>query len=538
MSQKGAHLLFRTLSLFNIASCFLIRAHRRPPRISISASLLSKEDQNPGFDGSNGTDHLAILSFDFVLHDGAVERVAMNDESDAEECAQKIMARNPQAESDQASTAATLRARWQSVVPRVYDGPTPFQSKQRTHGVHYDDWLEESLTSAMESQKPGAKRVPPDSPAGGGRGWKPSPQEIAWRTRVVASVNVGQTGLVLEVAPSTVAGAGLGLFVRKLGGGDDVTVFPGDPLCGFARHGIYAAAPPPTPVPPASLSSSSSSSSCFLNSPSGGSGRWASVRLGLLRSLDTEVEFDGSLMPLRQAMAKANTYQVVGHTTEMDETSDGGSSRYPASIQPDPDSRGRVNFFVPDDTGLPRGGASGPVPRPLGILDAGQMANDLAVSTAAATTTTPSSNGHDSSPATSVELSSYCRLAPPWDTYENASRENNVLCITPRMRLVEMLPRSNRANDEPQDVKPEENERKLVVLSPLLTLRRAVTFDSEEPMELGLPYGESHWRNFPSPRSTFITGNTDDTYAATRKEPTEDGPQFGDGDGRIFFSSR
>jgi hypothetical protein len=253
---------------------------------------------------------------DLALKNGAVERVLLRSEADVGPEAARLKAKHPTSPRDtekslaRALTGHYKQFRAQLALPAPYRGPNP--------GTFGDS----------------APRL-----AG-----------------LAASFEVGATGLVLEVA-SSLAGAGLGLFIRKLDThGPSVELPAGQPVCGYPCR---VAAKPVV---------------------EGGKTIFFS-----LSSVADEVVFEGRLQTLGAVLACVGpSVQLAGHVVSWDPAS--GAPRGvqlsdetdagPADGTADRLLAGPCRYLVPYG-GVDFGGGGGG--RPPGVAGVGDQANDLAV---------------------------------------------------------------------------------------------------------------------------------------------------------------
>ena len=148
----------------------------------------------------------------------------------------------------------------------------------------------------------------------------------------VASVELPDVGLVLEVADSVVAPSGRGLFMRCLGEVESVTLEEGTAVCGYAAGAMSAA-------------SESDRTVAFA-----------------LASLDSVVWFERELRAVGELLSDPTVESIAGHAATLDEK---GSV---VGIALDAAYTG-PRYYVPTE----------PLPTPINITAFGQMANDLAV---------------------------------------------------------------------------------------------------------------------------------------------------------------
>lgn len=155
---------------------------------------------------------------------------------------------------------------------------------------------------------------------------------------VQASIELEESGLVLEVADSLVANGGLGLFVRVLDGAGSVTLDGGSPLCGYAAGEM-------------------------ADTPDAAGGKTVAFQL---RSPDAAVFFEGRLRTVRDLLlSEEGVESVAGHALVRDATS-GSVDRL--------ELQGEPRYFVP----------AAEQPSPPTIMTLGQRANDLALGEAVA----------------------------------------------------------------------------------------------------------------------------------------------------------
>ena len=149
---------------------------------------------------------------------------------------------------------------------------------------------------------------------------------------VAASIELPESGLVLEVADSLVANGGRGLFIRVTDGAT-VTLDRGSPLCGYAEGEMEKV-------------------------PDEAGGKTVAFHL---RSPDASVFFEGQLRSVRELLDRSDVDSVVGHVAVRD-----SKSGELTGLQLLDDQQ---QFFVP----------RAEQPSPPSIMTLGQMANDLAV---------------------------------------------------------------------------------------------------------------------------------------------------------------
>ena len=149
---------------------------------------------------------------------------------------------------------------------------------------------------------------------------------------VQTSIELPESGLVLEVADSLVANGGLGLFVRVMDGAGPVTLDGGSPLCGYAEGGM-------------------------VQTPDAAGGKTVAFQL---RSPDAAVFFEGHLRTVRDLFSDEGVERVAGHLAVRDAVS-GEVERL--------ELQGEPRYFVP----------AAQQPSPPTIMTLGQMANDLAL---------------------------------------------------------------------------------------------------------------------------------------------------------------
>jgi hypothetical protein len=153
---------------------------------------------------------------------------------------------------------------------------------------------------------------------------------------VQASIELEESGLVLEVADSLVANGGLGLFVRVLDGAGSVTLDGGSPLCGYAEGEM-------------------------ADTPDAAGGKTVAFQL---RSCDAAVFFEGRLRTVRDLLlSEEGVESVAGHALLRDAAS-GSVDRL--------ELQGEPRYFVP----------AAEQPSPPTIMTLGQRANDLALAEA------------------------------------------------------------------------------------------------------------------------------------------------------------
>jgi hypothetical protein len=153
---------------------------------------------------------------------------------------------------------------------------------------------------------------------------------------VQASIELEESGLVLEVADSLVANGGLGLFVRVLDGAGSVTLDGGSPLCGYAEGEM-------------------------ADTPDAAGGKTVAFQL---RSPDAVVFFEGRLRTVRDLLlSEEGVESIAGHALVRDAAS-GSVDRL--------ELRGEPRYFVP----------AAEQPSPPTIMTLGQRANDLALTEA------------------------------------------------------------------------------------------------------------------------------------------------------------
>ena len=149
---------------------------------------------------------------------------------------------------------------------------------------------------------------------------------------IAARIELPESGLVLEVADSSVANGGRGLFIRVTDGAT-VTLDRGSPLCGYAEGAMEKV-------------------------PDEAGGKTVAFHL---RSPDASVFFEGQLRTVRELLDTSDVDSVVGHVAVRD--SESGEL---TGLQLLDDQQ---QFFVP----------RAEQPSPPSIMTLGQMANDLAV---------------------------------------------------------------------------------------------------------------------------------------------------------------
>lgn len=149
---------------------------------------------------------------------------------------------------------------------------------------------------------------------------------------VQVSIELEESGLVLEVADSLVANGGLGLFVRVLDGAGSVTLDGGSPLCGYAEGEM-------------------------ADTPDSAGGKTVAFQL---RSPDAAVFFEGRLRTVRDLLlSEKGVESVAGHALVYDAS--GSVDRL--------ELQGEPRYFVP----------AAKQPSPPTIMTLGQRANDLAL---------------------------------------------------------------------------------------------------------------------------------------------------------------
>ena len=363
------------------------------------------------------------FSFELTLDDGAIERVTLANEDDAASEAARVVNNHPAILASAENIELALRQQWRTVMPTQYSGPSP----------------------------------PGGAPLDG----------------LVASVPVSASGLLLDVAESLAApGAGCGLFVRKANEeGPDVTLFGGQPLCGYGRGHMSDTAVPD-------------------------GGKTIVFRLD---SLQSNVFFRDRLMPLRAVLeeVQAENGGLVGSTAvaiaahRLNWSDDGSTC---TGIEPDPDYTGPYRYFVPDDVdAFSAPNHSDDAAPAHTAMTVGQMCNDLAIAAGISDglILRPSSNsnldsdgnGNDNAVGAENEESDASEVK-----YDAASEDHNFLVLTHRL---EVSTGSTDSNDEERV-----NNRGgvlLVPLAPVLTLTRSLTFTSAVPTELGCKYGYQYW---------------------------------------------
>lgn len=238
------------------------------------------------------------------------------------------------------------------------------------------------------------------------------------------------SGLALEVGPSTVHGAGEGLFVRAVDG-DAVLQTAGSAFCGYARGRTV-------------------SETDLVNR---GGGYAAEFRLtdGLDES---QVWFRGRLATIGEVLTeveaeyetKTRDVRVLGHVVVRDDEG--------VVVGLDPPVRGEpsARFFVPDDD----------QPSPLTVRTAGHKANDLAGGTR---------DGGDDP-----------------NEYDARSERANLLVLVPQVRATERPSGGDDDDDETVVVWLESSG------PPIFTVARTVLIRNREPMEVGCAYGFQYWQ--------------------------------------------
>ena len=161
----------------------------------------------------------------------------------------------------------------------------------------------------------------------------PSCNELS---NIVASIELEESGLIVEVADSLVANGGRGLFVRLMDGVELVTLDAASPFCGYASGSMQ--------VEPDALG-----------------GKTVAFLLG---GLDTAVFFEGRLATIRMLLQDGeNIERIAGHDVLR-----GGDSGEVERVEVDHAWEG-PRYFIPAST----------TPDPIDIMGIGQFANDLAI---------------------------------------------------------------------------------------------------------------------------------------------------------------
>lgn len=251
----------------------------------------------------------------------------------------------------------------------------------------------------------------------------------------IASIELASAGLVLEVARSTVALGGFGLYIRCLPESESVTLDEGTAVCGYAEGSMRT-------------------------SPDSAGGKSVAFALA---SLESVVWFERRLVTVRELLDEGDVDAIAGHLIMLDE--DGSV----AGIALDPEYDG-PRYFVPNEE----------QPSPLTITALGQMANDLALAEAeaeessdgaatAATAAAPPPNG-PSQLGSEIEAARQAR-------YDEAAIASNLLVLVFRLERDAQMARI------------------LLPTRPIATMASSVTFLNDVPMELGCRYGLRYWKN-------------------------------------------
>ena len=225
-------------------------------------------------------------------------------------------------------------------------------------------------------------------------------------SNVICRIELEESGIAIEVADSLVADGGRGLFVSLMQGVESVTLDACTPFCGYAVGTMHQQA----------------DSTC---------GKTVAFHL---RGPETALFFEGELWTVRQLLdGDKNIERIAGHKAVRDATS--GDI---IGIEPDPAYDG-PRYFVPES----------PAPLPLGIMNVGQFANDLAIGVDAAGSV----------------------------AYESRSEQTNLLVLVQRLERDPSSP----------------NGCVLRPSRPISTLSRTIKIENVEPMEIGCEYGAQYW---------------------------------------------
>jgi hypothetical protein len=414
------------------------------------------------------------LEWDMLLKNGEVETVRLRSEADAEHEGVRVSALHPH--------------------PRI----TP-KSLQREMAKHW--------------KKAGGAGAPPayvglSPPAG-------APLE-----GLAGSFEVGDTGLVLDVAQSLVApGAGLGLFLRKRdAAAPDVVLPAGQAVCGypaqisnrpvieggktilFAMTSLVSAllAKARRGRPPIFIPSSDSdvlerllfsvTHTCHVHLHPFPKRRTPNI------IQDDELFYEGQLLPVGLVLDELGPgTELAAHTVSRDDAT-GCPVSVMASGEPHPP--GVAFLAAPPAAGtdaaaaaqaarledpdafrylVPFRGADffeGGGGRPPGVAGLGDQANDLALETG---------------PDGGLRVAGKHQGVGGAEEYAKASLERNLLVSRPAVALVE---RSGGGGDNDD---PKKKKKLLVPQQPLLIAQRSVTIANSEPMEVGHAYGHMHW---------------------------------------------
>ena len=225
-------------------------------------------------------------------------------------------------------------------------------------------------------------------------------------SNVVARIELEESGIAIEVADSLVADGGRGLFVSLMEGVESVTLDACTAFCGYATGAMYQEA----------------DSAC---------GKTVAFHL---RGPETAVFFEGELCTVRMLLdGDKNIEHIAGHKAVRDATTGDLIGIEPDSAYDGP------RYFIPES----------PAPLPLGIMNIGQFANDLAIGADAAGS----------------------------EAYESRSEQTNLLVLVQRLERDPSSP----------------NGGVLRPSRPISTLSRDITFENAEPMEIGCEYGARYW---------------------------------------------
>lgn len=383
--EFGHHLYLPTLpaigSMLETLQTALLLVTLLPGSLIISESFLLQPLEHKA---RAGLSHLAHngpeFMFSLSLDNGADVQVSMRCDEDATRVAAHILKEHPDLQATQENLSTVLLDQLRKVSPAEYVGPQP---------------------------KPGEKL-----------------------TNVIATLPVGKTGIVLNVAQSLLSPtAGFGLFLSK----DspivpNLAMYQGQPLCG------YAGRPSAKPLEEGGRTIVN----CFT-------------------SLSSDVFFENELQPLGRVIASKRINHVVGHRILTNECGD------PVGIEPDESYAGEYRYFISDNDAC-----SGP----FNLMQVGQFANDLAI------TTTPSGgvciNRVSWQDGENGEFGS-SEGGIVGDEYLRASKSSNILALTFRMEL------------------DGADQRSLKPLPPILTFSRSAVFSSDTPLEVGCHYGIQYW---------------------------------------------
>mmetsp|Transcript_4832 Transcript_4832/g.7466 ORF Transcript_4832/g.7466 Transcript_4832/m.7466 type:complete len:424 (-) Transcript_4832:692-1963(-) len=276
----------------------------------------------------------------------------------------------------------------------------------------------------------------------GGYGLEPVPYEGPTSPLESDSPTILPSGLVLDVLPSSIPNAGMGVFVRKnKPSDDDILQLAGSAFCGYARGTMKS-----------TLST--------LEQQSG-----TVIEFRLFDGLESLVWYDGALMSVKKAIIASKASGITGHRlifapeveNEVEhESVDGDTSLLKSKDEIKSTTRlqrmvdlvfdeslyQNNRYFVPDCAQQ----------ETYTIRTLGKMMNDLA-------------GGCDSDD----------------QTYERDSEDKNLVVIVPRVRAVQSD--NNDVTLEPYNM-------------PIFTLARSVLITNEEPMEVGCKYGFNYWQDY------------------------------------------